>query len=109
MLNRSLIHGHEHSFDLPSRDGARLSFTTPATSGGTLCYLNPSRASARASLPKRTSAMLALNRPGTVGRSTRRPTTDRGRMTSSKALLPRAATRTLFSLLVVLDGGVAMR
>ena len=30
-------------------------------------------------------------------------------MSSSKALLPRAATRTLFALLVVLDGAVAMR
>ena len=28
VLNQSLIHGHGHSFDLPSRDGARLSFIT---------------------------------------------------------------------------------
>ena len=60
-------------------------------------------------MPKRTSAMLAPNRPGTVGRSFRRPTTDRGRMGSSKALLPRAAPRTLFALLIVLNGAVAMR
>eukprot|EP00964_Phaeocystis_antarctica_P038064 scaffold21785_cov42-Phaeocystis_antarctica.AAC.1 len=53
--------------------------------------------------------MLAPNRPGTVGRFARRTTTGRGRMTSSKAILPRAAIRTLFSLLVVLDGAVAVR
>ena len=53
--------------------------------------------------------MLAPSRPGTVGRFARRPTTDRGRMSSSKALVSRAATRTLFALLVVLDGAVAMR
>ena len=53
--------------------------------------------------------MLAPSRPGTVGRFARRPTTDRGRMSSSKALVSRAAPRTLFALLVVLDGAVAMR
>ena len=37
------------------------------------------------------------------------PTTDRGRMSSSKALVSRAATRTLFALLIVLEGAVAMR
>ena len=47
--------------------------------------------------------------PGTVGRFARMPTTDRGRMSSSKAPVSRAATRTLFSLLIVLDGAVAMR
>ena len=44
-----------------------------------------------------------------MGRFARRPTTDRGRMSSSKALVSRAAPRTLFALLVVLDGAVAMR
>ena len=53
--------------------------------------------------------MFVPDRPGTVGRFVRRPTTDRGRMTSSKALLPRAANRTHFALLVVLDGAVAVR
>ena len=92
-----------------SDEGSVKRLTPAGYFGATLCYLNSSRASARASFPKRTSAMLAPNRPGTVGRFARRTTTDRGRMTSSKALLPRAAIRTLFSLLVVLDGGVAMR
>ena len=47
--------------------------------------------------------------PGTVGRFARMPTTDRGRMSSSKAPVSRAATQALFSLLMVLDGAVAMR
>ena len=53
--------------------------------------------------------MLIPDRPGAVGRFARRPTTDRGHMSSSKALVSRAATRTLFALLIVLDGAVAMR
>ena len=53
--------------------------------------------------------MLFPGRPGAVGRFARWPTTDRGRMSSSKALVSRAATRTLFALLAVLDGAVAMR
>ena len=53
--------------------------------------------------------MLAPNRPGTVGRFARRTTTGRGRMGSSKALVSRAAPRTLFALLIVLDGAVTMR
>ena len=57
----------------------------------------------------RTSAMLIPDRPGAVGRFAPRPTTDRGHMSSSKALVSRAATRTLFALLIVLDGAVAMR
>ena len=57
----------------------------------------------------RTSAMLIPDRPGAVGRFARRRTTDRGHMSSSKALVSRAATRTLFALLIVLDGAVAMR
>jgi hypothetical protein len=60
-------------------------------------------------LPLRTSAMLIPDRPGAVGRFARRRTTDRGHMSSSKALVSRAATRTLFALLIVLDGAVAMR
>jgi hypothetical protein len=58
-------------------------------------------------LSLRTSAMLIPDRPGAVGRFARRPTTDRGRMSSSKALVSRAATR--IALLIVLDGAVAMR
>ena len=53
--------------------------------------------------------MLFPGRPGAVGRFDRMPTTDRGRMSSSKALVSRAATRTLFALLIVLEGAVAMR
>jgi hypothetical protein len=60
-----------------------------------------------AALPLRTSAMLIPDRPGAVGRFARRRTTDRGHMSSSKALVSRAATRTLFALLIVLDGAVA--
>ena len=72
-------------------------------------HVNRSRATARAALPLRTSAMLIPDRPGAVGRFAPRPTTDRGHMSSSKALVSRAATRTLFALLIVLDGAVAMR
>ena len=60
-------------------------------------------------MPLRTSAMPIPGRPGAVGRFARMPTTDRGRMSSSKALLSRAATRTHFALLIVLEGAVAMR
>ena len=99
----------KHLAKTPDERSRGSGTTTAGYFGATLCSLNSSRASARASLPKRTSAMLAPNRPGTVGRSFRRPTTDRGRMGSSKAPLPRAAPRTLFALLIVLDGAVAMR
>ena len=50
-------------------------------------HLNRPRATARAALPLRTSAMLIPDRPDAVGRFARRPTTDRGHMSSSKALV----------------------
>ena len=84
-------------------------FNPAGNFGVTLRHLNLSSASARDSLPLQTSAMLFPGRPGAVGRFARWPTTDRDRMGSSKALVSRAAPRTLFALLVVLDGAVAMR
>ena len=62
-----------------------------------------------ASSAKPTSAMLAPNPSGTVGRSSRRPTIARGCTASSKALSSRACPRTSLALLILLDGAVAMR